>query len=113
MERGGYAYILSSKGRRLYVGVTSQLQIRVGQHKAKDDPDCFTARYNIDRLVYFEGFASIVEAISREAQIKNMHRVDKVRLIVSVNPAWKDLSERWGKAVDPFDEARMRRPEGF
>jgi putative endonuclease len=113
MERDGYVYILSSKGKRLYAGVTSQLQIRVGQHKAKAKPSSFTAKYNIDRLVYYEVFGTILEAIARESKIKNMHRLEKVALIVSMNPTWRDLSEDWGKPVPPFDEARMRPPETF
>jgi putative endonuclease len=113
MERDGYVYILSSKGKRLYVGVTSQLQIRVGQHKAKAKPSSFTARYNIDQLVYYEAFGTVLEAIARESRIKNMSRLEKIELIVSLNPNWRDLSEDWGKPVPPFDEGRMRPPTGF
>ena len=113
MEKGGYTYILASKGKRLYAGVTSQLQIRVKQHKAKDDPNCFTARYNIDQLVYYEVFGTISEAIAREKAIKNMHRLRKIQLIVGMNPTWRDLSEDWGKPMRPFDEAKMRAPTGF
>jgi putative endonuclease len=104
MERGGYAYILSSKGRRLYTGVTSQLQIRVAQHKAKRHPNSFTARYNIDQLVYYECFGAIGEAIARESMIKNMHRSRKIELILSMNRTWQDLSEAWGKPTPPFNE---------
>jgi putative endonuclease len=113
MEKGGYAYILASKGKRLYVGVTAQLQIRVSQHKARKDPSSFTARYNIDRLVYFEGFATIGEAIARESAIKNMHRLEKIQLIVSVNPEWRDLSAEWGKPMRPFEESKIRSPTVF
>lgn len=66
--KGGYTYILASKGRRLYTGVTAQLRLRVRQHKSKSDCTCFTARYNIDRLVYYEAFETITEAIAREAE---------------------------------------------
>jgi putative endonuclease len=113
MAKGGYAYILSSKGKRLYTGVTSQLQIRVTQHKEKKDPNSFTARYNIDQLVYYEAFGDISEAIARESAIKNMHRLKKIQLIVSVNPDWRDLSEDWGKPMKPFDESQMKPPTGF
>jgi putative endonuclease len=113
MADGGYTYILSSKGKRLYVGVTSQLQIRVAQHKAKAHPDSFTARYNIDQLVYYEVFGTILEAIARETKIKNMSRLEKIEFIVSLNPDWRDLSEDWGKPVPPFDEAQMRPPTRF
>jgi putative endonuclease len=54
MSKAGYVYILASKGRRLYTGVTSELRIRVKQHRKKADPACFTARYNINMLVYYE-----------------------------------------------------------
>ena len=113
MEKGGYVYILSSKGKRLYTGVTSQLRLRVIQHKTKKDPKSFTARYNIDQLVYYEIFGTIEDAIAREKAIKDMHRIAKIRLIVSVNPTWRDLSEDWGKPVPPFDESRMRSPTTF
>ena len=113
MEKGGYAYILSSKGKRLYTGVTSQLQLRVVQHKDKKDPKSFTARYNIDQLVYYEIFGTIEAAIAREKAIKDMHRIAKIRLIVSANPTWRDLSEDWGKPVPPFDEAQLRAPTTF
>jgi putative endonuclease len=64
-------------------------------------------------LVYYEAFASIGEAIARESEIKNMHRLEKIQLIVSVNPEWRDLSAEWGKPMQPFDESKMRPPVGF
>jgi putative endonuclease len=113
MEKGGYVYILSSKGKRLYTGVTSQLRVRVLQHKEKKEPKSFTARYNIDQLVYYEIFGTIQDAIAREKAIKDMHRIAKIRMIVSINPDWRDLSEDFGKSVAPFDESRLRPPTGF
>ena|SRR5450631_2558762 len=113
MEKGGYVYILSSKGKRLYTGVTSQLQVRVVQHKEKKDPKSFTARYNIDQLVYYEVFGTISEAIAREKAIKDMDRIVKIRLIVALNPTWQDLSEDWGKPMPPFDESKLRPPTAF
>ena len=115
MERGGFVYILSGKGKgkRLYTGVTTELQIRVAQHKTKTNPDSFTARYNIDRLVYYESFGTIAEAINREAIIKNMHRLQKIQLIVSVNPDWQDLSEAWNQPTRPFEESHLRPPTKF
>jgi putative endonuclease len=113
MEKGGYVYILASKGKRLYTGVTAELMIRVFQHKRKKFPDSFTARYNIDRLVYYEAFGTIEEAIARETAIKNMHRIDKIKLIVAMNPTWRDLSEGWGKPMRAFDERQTRRPATF
>jgi putative endonuclease len=113
MEKGGYVYILSSKGKRLYTGVTSQLQIRVTQHKSKVHPNSFTARYNIDRLVYYECYATIGEAIARESMIKNMHRSRKIEMILATNRTWQDLSEEWGKPTPPFDENKLRPPATF
>ena len=113
MTEGGYLYILSSKGKRLYTGVTSQLMQRVAQHKKKLHPDSFTARYNIDSLVYFEAFGSISQAIARESAIKNLPRIDKIRLIVALNPTWRDLSEDWNKPTPPFDPAKLRTPSTF
>jgi putative endonuclease len=113
MEKGGFVYILLSKGKRLYTGVTSQLRVRVLQHREKKDPKSFTARYNIDQLVYFEFFGTIEGAIAREKAIKDMHRIAKIRMIVSTNPDWRDLSEDFGKPVVPFDESKLRPPTGF
>jgi putative endonuclease len=113
MDKGGYVYILSSKGRRLYTGVTAHLQIRVTQHKSKSDPTSFTPRYNIDQLVYYECCATIGEAIARESMIKNMHRGRKIEMILAMNRTWQDLSEPWGKPVPPFDERTLRPPETF
>ncbi|SRR6266702_2775751 len=113
MTKGGYAYILSSKGKRLYAGVTSQLQIRVAQHKSRKNPASFASRYNIDRLVFYEVFGTIGEAIARESAIKNLHRLQKIQLIVAQNPTWRDLSEDWGKPITPFDESRLKPPITF
>ena len=93
---------MASKGKRLYTGVTSQLRIRVKQHKSKDNSNCHTARYSIDQLVYYEAFDSINEAIARESTIKNLHRVDKIALVVALNPDRRDLSAVWNQAADPF-----------
>jgi len=108
-----YVYILSSKFRRLYVGVTNQLAARVAVHKEARDPSAFTARYNINRLVYFEEFRYIDAAIRREKQIKGWLRVKKIALIVEHNPTWRDLSKSWGKPIEPFDESKMRPPQSF
>ena len=81
----------------LYVGVTSELYNRVVEHKEKKYPKSFTARYNLDKLVYFEIFHSIEEAIAREKQIKGGSRKAKEKLIQSMNPDWKDLFEEVSK----------------
>ena len=75
----------------LYTGVTEDLIRRVHEHKTKYYPSSFTAKYNLDKLVYFESFHSIEEAIAREKQIKGGSRLKKEALINSVNPTWIDL----------------------
>jgi putative endonuclease len=90
-----YVYLMASFKQTLYVGVTNDLGRRVYQHKTKAHPDSFTARYNINRLVYFETFADIRDAIGREKEIKGWRRSKKVALIESENPGWKDLSLDW------------------
>ncbi len=80
----------------LYTGVTSNIQNRIKQHKNRSRPGSFTAKYNIDKLVYFEEFESIGEAIKREKQIKGGSRKKKIELISHMNPEWVDLS----KSVD-------------
>jgi putative endonuclease len=89
-----YVYVMASKSRTLYTGVTSNLERRVLQHRRKLVPG-FTARYNINRLVYYEVCGEPLDAISREKQIKGWTRLRKVALIESVNRDWKDLSDGW------------------
>ena len=89
-----YAYIMTNRSRTLYTGVTSNLEQRVWQHKHHVFAG-FTAKYKVDRLVYFERFSRIQSAIDREKQIKGYTRLKKIALIVGQNPTWKDLSEEW------------------
>jgi len=91
-----YVYILSSKYKKTYIGVTNNLQRRLYEHKNKLFKG-FSAKYNIDRLVYFEQFDDIQQAITRETQLKDWRREKKVTLIEGVNPEWSDLSEEWEK----------------
>jgi putative endonuclease len=63
----------------------------VTEHKEKEHPYSFTAKYNIVKLLYYEGFFSIEEAIDREKQIKKYSRIKKISLILKMNPEWKDL----------------------
>jgi putative endonuclease len=92
-----YVYIMASKGRVLYVGVTGFLMSRVLQHKAGESG--FTGRYHIDRLVYYEVFKYVNRATARETEIKKWRREKKVALIESINPAWEDLAAGWGQLV--------------
>lgn len=86
-------YILASQKRgTLYVGVTSDLLNRVRQHKT-DLRDSFTSKYQVHRLVHFEHFTTMIEAISREKRLKKWERAWKIRLIEEENPEWKDLYE--------------------
>ena len=88
-----YVYILSNKRNgTLYVGVTSNLVKRIFEHKEKV-VNGFSAKYNLDLLVYYEERWSIEEAIQREKQLKAGNRKKKLSLIESINPDWKDLSE--------------------
>ena len=90
-----YVYLMASYRRVLYVGVTNDLQRRVYQHKTKAHPESFTAKYNVNRLVYYEQFGDINDAIAREKQIKGWRRSKKTDLIEAANPNWQDLSLEW------------------
>jgi putative endonuclease len=90
-DRVYYVYIMSSVSRTLYTGVTNDLHRRVAEHK-EGKPGSFTDRYNVNRLVYFERFGAINDAIARENEIKNMSRRGKIGLIESMNTDWRDLS---------------------
>jgi putative endonuclease len=107
-----FVYIMSNRSKTLYVGVTGNLVQRVRQHKLRDG-SCFTTRYKLDRLVHFERFEDVRNAIEREKQIKGWLRIKKIALIVSVNPTWQDLSVEWYKrhVFQPDDNvatARLR-----
>jgi putative endonuclease len=92
MKRGGWTYILASKPNgTLYTGVTSDLIGRVAKHRNGYYSGAFTRRYGVYLLVYYEGFASIMEAIAREKQLKGGSRKQKIELITTMNPQWSDL----------------------
>ncbi len=94
MEKGGYIYIMTNRNNTtLYVGVTSSLRTRIYEHKEKKYPYSFTAKYNLSKLVYYEKFSSIEEAIYREKQLKSGSRQNKINLIEKLNPSWNDLYE--------------------
>ena len=92
-----YVYILSSLNRTLYVGVTNNLERRLYEHKHKLIQG-FTARYNVNRLVYMEKTSDVNVALNREKEIKAWRREKKIALIESLNPEWNDLME-WRKSV--------------
>ncbi len=92
MKKNGYVYILTNISNTvLYTGVTSDLTERIQKHKSEFYKDSFTSRYNITKLVYYELFESIEDAITREKQIKAGSRKKKIELIEKHNPEWKDL----------------------
>ena len=89
-----YVYILTNKNKNvLYTGVTNDLVRRVYEHKQHFDKDSFTAKYNVDRLVYFEEASDIHAALEREKQIKGLSRMKKLFMIRDKNPAMKDIYE--------------------
>lgn len=94
MDKESYLYILSNQqGNVLYTGVTNDLAKRVYEHRKKL-VNGFTAKYNVNRLVYFEAYDSIDNAIKREKQIKGGSRKKKIQLIESMNPDWNDLYDQ-------------------
>ena len=90
MNKGGFIYIMANTRPTLYAGVTSNLTKRVWEHK-NHIVKGFTQRYNLNKLVYYESFDLIEQAIIREKQIKDMNRKDKLEMITKVNPDMKDL----------------------
>ena len=94
MSKSYYTYIMSSRSRTLYTGMTNNLKQRVFQHKQKQ-ADGFTRRYNITRLMWFQRFNTPIGAIRKEKQIKGWLRQKKIELIEADNPEWKDLSDGW------------------
>ena len=75
----------------LYIGRTSRLKIRISQHKRKVHPNTFSARYNLNVIVYFENFSNKDEALKKERQLQKWNREWKIKLIEESNPAWNDL----------------------
>jgi putative endonuclease len=93
-EKWFYVYIMTNRSKTLYTGVTGDLLKRVWEHKTGAFGG-FTKRYKIDRLVYYETYKYVNNAIAREKQIKRWSSIKKVRLIVDMNPAWRDLAADW------------------
>ena len=88
----GFIYILTNyTNTTLYIGVTSNLPQRIIEHKEKKYKNSFSARYNLNKLVYYEQFQMIGDAIARKKQLKGGSRAKKVDLINSLNPKWEDL----------------------
>ena len=105
-ERNPCVYILTSQPRgTLYIGVTSNLEARLWQHREAVTPG-FTRRHQIKRLVWFEMHGDMLTAIAREKQLKNWHRPWKVNLIEATNPHWGDLAV--GLGFPPFPPRKPR-----
>lgn len=98
MDRSYWAYIVASRTGTLYIGVTNNLERRIWEHKA-GEIDGFSRKYQCDRLVYYEAFDQVLDAIAREKQLKGWRREKKIALIESHNPRWDDLAEKWGRKM--------------
>lgn len=107
-----YTYIMTNKKRGLlYTGMTNDLLHRVRQHKQKSDPKSFTAKYNLDKLMWLESSPTAGQAIRREKEIKGWVRSKKIDLIEKTNPEWNDLypglikgrNRRYGKMPGNWD----------
>ena len=93
MSKQAFVYILASqKNGTLYIGVTRDLLRRIYEHKTQYHKKCFTAKYKVDKLVWYLAGDDIVSAIELEKKIKNRSRAWKVSLIEKDNPEWNDLS---------------------
>ena len=93
-EKRYYVYIMASRSLTLYTGVTGDIYHRALQHKAGED-EGFTKKYHISRLVYYETFKYVNNAIAREKQTKAWTRAKRLALIKTMNPTWQDLTEGW------------------
>jgi putative endonuclease len=100
-----YVYITASLTRVLYIGITNSIERRIVEHKEKIH-EGFTNQYNVNRLVYYEAFTDVRNAIAREKALKGWRREKKITLINSVNPAWKDISEEWYEEMKRGEQAR-------
>jgi putative endonuclease len=89
-----YVYILASRSRTLYIGFTNDIRLRIKQHR-DNRPGTHTAKYNIGRLVYYEHFTYVLNAIAREKELKDWNRAKKTALIEQENPTWEDLATEW------------------
>ena len=87
-------YIVASPSRTIYIGMTSDLERRIWQHKTKALPG-FTSKYGVSRLVWFEAFANVDDAIACARRLKGWKREKKLALIAEKNPKWYDLSHEW------------------
>lgn len=99
MSKLGYVYIMGNNKPVLYIGVTNDLNRRTQEHRL-NLAEGFTKRYNCHKLLYYESFDTIEDAIRREKQLKNWHREWKLNLIRAVNPAFRDLSNDFDRHIE-------------
>jgi putative endonuclease len=111
-ERRYYVYIMASRSLNLYTGITDDIYLRALEHKS-GRIDGFTKRYNINRLVYYETFRYVNNAIAREKQIKAWTRAKRVALIKGLNPTWQDPAEGWGEKFELQIPRFARDDKGF
>ncbi|HME36194.1 MAG TPA: GIY-YIG nuclease family protein [Candidatus Sulfotelmatobacter sp.] len=111
-ERRYYVYIMASKSRATYVGVTGFLMARVSRHRAGEG-GAFTQKYRVHPLVYFHAFQNVGDAIARETEIKKWRREKKVALIHEENPTWEDLAAGWGEAAEMRVSGKAGSSPGF
>ena len=97
-----WVYLMASRSGVLYVGMTNDLQRRVWEHKSKAAPG-FTADYHVSRLMWFEEFRGVRDAIETEKRIKGWRREKKTKLIAQMNPHWNDLAENWYEQTIPSE----------
>src|SRR2546423_12384933 len=101
-----WVYIVSNTTRStIYIGVTSDLCVRVWQHRAGESGDTFSRRYHCGHLVYMEHYRQVRDAIAREKQLKGWRRAKKNALIATLNPRWEDLADDWFDSGEPTGPA--------
>jgi len=110
-ERRYYVYILGSFSGTLYIGVTGNLRRRIWQHK-QHAIEGFTAEYDVTRLLYFEVYHEVSNAIAREKQLKGWRRAKKIALIEKRNRKWEDLGRKWHSTTEQDLIAQFVEPEG-
>ena len=100
-DRRYFAYMMASRSRVLYIGMTNSMVRRNAEHKERES-DSFTAKHRCTRLVWYEIYRSPTAAIAREKQLKGWTRAKKIALIEQTNSDWRDLSEDWGKPIELY-----------
>ena len=106
-ERTYCVYVLASRSRTLYTGMTNNLARRAWQHREGQVPS-FTSMYRIHRLVYYETYRNVRQAIARETEIKKWRREKKIVLIGAGNPTWQDLAAGWLEPAKAKADSSLR-----